>query len=429
MHCVGFKFGAGPFFRRAEPPIPASGSFRASGGPSRLIPWNGHGARYMLPLMPDSDALSVADARRSQDLEVERLVWTRQRLYDSVIVDVEGACNLRCVYCYQSDPAYVPHKGMSDAVLDLSILFAKTYGVGSINLTALGEFTHAKNWRAMAERILSAGVALGCTTNLARLLDDGEIELFSRFSMICVSLDTADRETLRALRRSADIRTIAHNALRIRAAAAIAGRRPPHMIVNAVLTSGNALRLAELAAYCFSLGIGGVHLSPLNDSFDFKSDKTQAEGATVADPIEAWDEERLKRLYAELLAAIEIARKMGGFFHVAPAIGQRIEARLNRTGVSNVVPPGMTRLCLQPWDRALVGHDGALTPCCYGVGPVGNIATDGIDGTVHGPKLAALRRALVTGENLPDACRNCSGERVGTVEAQRALVKAHIDAH
>lgn len=358
---------------------------------------------------------------------VDALVKAWPGQCDTVVIDIEGACNLRCVYCYQSDKDFVPHKGMSDAVVEAAVRFAKTYGRGAINVTSQGEFTHAKNWRATAAKLLAAGVSVHCTSNLSRPLDRDEIETLSNFAFICLSLDTADRETLRAVRRSADIRAIADNVLRIRAAAAGAGREPPQIVVNCVLSTANARQLPDLAAYCYSLGIGGIHVAPLHAYGDFGFDKRQLGDAAVYDPVAAGSPEDLRALAADIAKAAAIAVRMGRWFAVAPAIGQRLEARLAGIAIPDEIPPGFTRLCQQPWDRAVVNHDGTVSPCCYGAETVGNVATEGVEAVMRGEKLAALRRALVTGENLPAACRSCVGEPIGPVSAQRARVAQYLD--
>src|SRR5262249_18086571 len=160
--------------------------------------------------------------------------------YEAVLIDVVGECNLRCVYCYQSDKDFKPHAGMSEAVIDAAIGFAKIYGGNAVNVTSEGEFTFGKNWLAVARRLLDAGVAITVTSNLAKVLDAAEVEMLSRLAGICLSIDSADRKTLKAIRRAADVRTIAHNVIQIRAAAIAAGRNPTPIIVNCVLSTGNA---------------------------------------------------------------------------------------------------------------------------------------------------------------------------------------------
>jgi radical SAM protein with 4Fe4S-binding SPASM domain len=374
--------------------------------------------------MPVSYSISTTPPAPITDAEA--LVQSHHRQYDTVFIDIEGECNLRCVYCYQSDKDFKPHPGMSEAIVELALQFAKTYGRGAINVTAQGEFTFGKNWISVAKKLLASGLSACCTSNLSQPLQREEIETLSRFTFICLSLDTADRETLRAIRRSADIRAIAHNVLQIRAAATAQGRNPPHMVVNCVLSTGNALLLPDLAAYCYTLGIAGVFASPLHAYGHFGFDKAQLGDAQVYAPIETWDLEQLQRLQADFGKATKIAHSQARWFTVAPALAQRLKMRLAQLDTANVVPPGMTRLCTQPWDRVVINHDGTIMPCCYGADVVGNISTDGIDGVMHGKKLTALKRALLTGENLPETCRTCVGEAIATPEIQRKAVATYL---
>ncbi len=273
---------------------------------------------------------------------------------------------------------------------------------------------------------MASGLSATCTSNLSRPLLREEIEILSRFTFICLSLDTADRETLRAIRRSADIRAIAHNVLQIRAAAMARGHNPPQMVVNCVLSTGNARLRPDLAAYCYALGISLVHISPLHAYGHFNFDKAQLGDAQVFDPIETWDLEQLKHLQADFDRAAKIARSQARTFLVAPALVQRLKNRLAQLDTANVTPPGMTRLCTQPWDRVVINHDGSVMPCCYGAEVVGNISTDGIEAVMHGEKLTALKRALLTGENLPETCRSCVGECITTPETQRYAVTSYL---
>lgn len=357
------------------------------------------------------------------------LIRTRHGQYMTVFVDIEGECNLRCVYCYQSDKDFKPHKGMSESTLESALRFAQTFGRNSINVTAQGEFTHGKNWRAVAERLLAAGASVCCTSNLSRPLANDEINTLSRFSFICVSLDSADRETLRAIRRSADIRAIADNVLRIRAAAVTCSAKPPKMVVNCVLSTGNGHQLSALASYCFSLGIDAVVVSPIHAYGHFDFDKNQLGDARVDDPIDAWPLEKIKTLRNSISEAIAIAKRTGRAFSVAPALAQRLNARLlGQQSTSNVVPPGKTRRCLQPWDRVVINHDGTVMPCCYGADVVGTITDGNFEQVVNGEKMRSLKTALLTGEDLPQACRSCVGEAIASPEDQRATVARYLVA-
>ncbi len=348
--------------------------------------------------------------------------------YTTVFMDVVGECNLRCVYCYQSDKDFKPHGGMSPAVIESVIRFSQVYGCNSVNVTSEGEFTFGKSWRSIARRLLEAGLLVCTTSNLARLLDTDEIDTLSRFGSICLSLDSTDRETLKSIRRSADIRTIAHNVLRIRSAAIADGRPPTPFVINCVLSTGNAARIVELVTYCLMLGVGGVVVSPLHAYGDFGFDKEQLGDERVDDPIETWPLPELKRLYDELIKASQIAKRGNMGFGIVPAIAQRLTNKLNGIRSQQTLGPGQTRVCTQPWDRVIVQSNGDVVPCCYGGDAVGNVASQPFEQVVNGEKMVALKKSLLTGVDLPPQCRNCVGEPAGTTDQLKANLQNYFDA-
>jgi MoaA/NifB/PqqE/SkfB family radical SAM enzyme len=317
---------------------------------------------------------------------------------------------------------------MSAAVIESVIQFARVFGCNSVNVTSEGEFTFGKNWQPIARRLLESGLVVCTTSNLARLLDTDEVKLLSRCGSICLSLDSVDRETLKSIRRSADIRTIAHNVVRIRSAAIADGRPPTPFVINCVLSTGNAARITELVTYCYMLGASGVVVSPLHAYGNFGFDKGQLGDERVDDPVDVWDLPQLRRLYDELVKSLQIAKRGNASFGVNPTIVQRLTDKLNGIQSQEALGPGLTRLCTQPWDRVIIENDGIVKPCCYGADAVGNVASQPFDQVVNGEKLVALKKSLLTGEGLSPQCRNCVGEPVGTTQQLKAKLQDYFNA-
>lgn len=354
------------------------------------------------------------------------LLDTRPGQYRSAIVDVEGKCNLRCVYCSQSDKNFKPHDGMGDDVLGLAIEFAKTYGRNHVNVTAEGEFTFAKNWLETARRLLQSGLVVSCTTNMARSLDPDEVDVLSRFTSICVSLDSVDPKTLKEIRRSASIKTISDNIIRINALSDREGRARPEFIVNCVLSNKNALSIVELLSYCYSLGVSYVYVSPLHNYGIFNFDKTQLGDERVEDPVETWDVPELAKLMDELLKAKAFSQRVKRKFTVNLNIVQRLTKRLRSVPLNNHIGEGETRICIQPWERVFIRNNGGVMPCCYGASDIGNIREQSIDDVMRGGALTRLKRSLLTGVGLEPACLNCDGVPIGKVEELAGLVKQYL---
>jgi MoaA/NifB/PqqE/SkfB family radical SAM enzyme len=348
--------------------------------------------------------------------------------YETVFIDVVGECNLRCVYCYQSDKDFKPHGGMSHEVVEAAIRFAKIYGSNFVNVTSEGEFTFGENWLAVARQLLDAGVGLMVTSNLAKPLDPEEIAILSRFATVCLSIDSADRKTLKSIRRAADIRTIAHNVVQIRAAAIAEGRNPTPVVANCVLSTGNASDIVGLVAYCFTLGVSSVAVSPLHAYGNFAFDKAQLGDDQVHDPVDTWDVAKLTALWDDFLKAVRLAKRFNVNFAVSPALAQRIINKVKGIVPDETLAPGMTRVCTQPWNRVIVQSDGTVLPCCYGAAGVGNLSTQGFEDVVNGEKMLALKNSLLTGRGLQPACRNCVGEAMGTTDQLKASLRDYFKA-
>jgi hypothetical protein len=90
--------------------------------------------------------------------------------------------------------------------------------------------------------------------------------------------------------------------------------------------------------------------------------------------------------------------------------------------------PGETRLCLEPWKYEVVRHMGDVLPCCYGHGPIGNMARDSADTIANGDAVRELRRSLLTGENLPEVCQICPAAKLGDPATMRMMVRERMAA-
>ena len=107
---------------------------------------------------------------------------------------------------------------------------------------------------------------------------------------------------------------------------------------------------------------------------------------------------------------------------------QRLTNKISGIQANENLGPGLTRVCVQPWDRVVVQDDGAVWPCCYGADPVGNISTQSFEDVVNGEKMVALKRSLLTGIGLSPPCRNCAGEAIGTTGELKTKVRDYLDA-
>jgi hypothetical protein len=143
---------------------------------------------------------------------------------------------------------------MPQATFDRVLAFSKEYGGGSLCITSQGELTFLRDWMEQCSRIIDRGYRLYTVTNLAKRLSRDEARCLLGFSGLTVSVDTANAEILKRVRRKVSLGDILYNIVLIRALAAEQALTPPPITFNCVYTDANAGRIAELAGLCVSLG-------------------------------------------------------------------------------------------------------------------------------------------------------------------------------
>tara|TARA_B110001454_G_C12521181_1_gene351135 strand:+ start:108 stop:467 length:360 start_codon:yes stop_codon:yes gene_type:complete len=83
---------------------------------------------------------------------------------------------------------------------------------------------------------------------------------------------------------------------------------------------------------------------------------------------------------------------------------------------------GMTRGCIDPWQKIFIKADGKVALCCY-TPPVGSIEEDNIDDIVNNEKSMAYRQGLLNGELIGN-CRNCPEKPLIPInELREAVIK------
>ena len=385
---------------------------------------------------PTVEAADLKEMRQPVDVEpvgtsneTDGLTEIREEHLQTVFLDMAGACNLRCVYCCQSDAKFVPHDGIADAVFAEIVRRLKDYRVATINITPSGELTFLPDWMARCQTLFDRGFRLAATSNLAKPLSDEEAALLSRFDFLCISLDTADAKALKQVRRGLDLRILLSNLVTIRAAAIRRGATPPFVATNSLFTSASAGGFVDLVALAAAVGIKCVNVSPLNTfgAFDFRRFKMHGrEVFQVNDPCESLSPEEAVPVTRDLMAAEAAGLRSGVRFAVAPVLVQRLNARLaGQTWISGLAP-GQTRLCTQPWTRLLIQHDATAIPCCFGHPSIGSVRGSSFCELMNGEEVRRLRRSLLTGDALPESCRACAGELAGAPEDLRRMVEGLV---
>lgn len=318
---------------------------------------------------------------------------------DVVGVEFTSVCNLRCLYCNVSEP------GFQGRHTDARLL-NKAHGLVAeekprwMNFTGIGELTTMPNWREAVTPFMGVpSMTKALTTNLQKLMDDDEIAALATFDQISISIDTADAQLLRQIRRNADLRNITTNLTRLRAHAIKHNRRPPSLRFNVVMTTRNAAALVDLAAYAVACGVDDLLLIDLNDRDFFNQEDAVGHVSRLDDQQFAAFSRELQRA-RDLLAAHKKAVILSG------DLESYVKARQSGQAARGLAP-GQTRLCSHLWNYAVVKEDGRLSHCCANI-----LSTDSLQSTsfaelMDTDTLRAYRRGLIQGQDLPPSCINC----------------------
>ncbi len=143
---------------------------------------------------------------------------------------------------------------------------AREHKLRAVHVNGHGETTFVPGWVDLCKPLLDAKLPLMIITNLAKVFSTEELEALGQMNSIAVSVDTADRDLLRRIRRKVDLNRIVENINAIREAAARLHQESPHFLLSCGLYDQNSLVIEDLARFAVSLGIASVGFWYLNKS-------------------------------------------------------------------------------------------------------------------------------------------------------------------
>lgn len=338
-------------------------------------------------------------------------------------IEFTSRCNLRCVYCYSLNPL---HEGsdLDPELLDPIVDSLRRRGVLSVGVSGGGETTIVKDWHHYCDTMMDDGLDLFITTNLARELSDAEARTFARFSIVQVSVDTADAKLFKKLRRGGDLRTILYNMAKIRAQALKLDIKGPLFWWNAVV---NDLTVNGLEDYVrFGLGQGVKHFNFLG-MFSH-----QSSGETQVRPLKDLPKDDLLSIPPLLERVFNVVRKGGGSF-VGRSVLEEVRGILEEekgravddggSSSRRMQRSGMTRDCLDPWVYIKIAGDSSLKPCCATGESLGFLNRgDRFEDMVNNDLMREYRKGLLTG-NLRSICRTCQLKGWTDIETLRLKVR------
>ncbi len=287
-------------------------------------------------------------------------------------VELTTSCNLACVYCHFA-PLSRRGKDAEPELVERLVEFLRDFPVDYVTMSGDAEITMFSGWTDVARRILAMGIDLRTISNFSKgIFSEEEIDVFSQFRQILISLDTSDAALLKKIRYRADLRTIILNMQLVRARAIERGREMPEFVCNVVLHDKNIGHVDKTVAFAIASGFAQVSLVRFVDLEEVSgglNDLRDNPNATQVYQIRSLEPAGLQAAIGALRKAADLAGNRIAL-SIPPDILEEIDAGING-GKSDgqaaaVHPPGTRRTkdCIMPWDFFYVLWNGDVPPCC-----------------------------------------------------------------
>lgn len=331
-------------------------------------------------------------------------------------VELTTSCNLACVYCHFA-PTARRGKNAEPELVEGLIDFLKEFPVDYVTMSGDAEITLYPEWTAVARRIRELGVDLRTISNFSKgVFSDEEVDTFSQFRQILISLDTSDAALLKKVRYRADLRTITLNMQLVRARALAMGRPTPEFVCNVVLHDKNLGHVDKTVAFAIVNGFSQVSMVRYVDLEEVSggiNDLKDNPNATPVFQVREMAPQALSEGINALRRAVALAE---GKIHLSiqPDVMDEINIALNGDAAfkpANVNhPPGTrrTKNCLMPWDFFYVFWNGDVPPCCIVKDTmVDNVTGKSIAAVINAEEMMDWRRTLLSGDLKPE-CATCT---------------------
>lgn len=350
-------------------------------------------------------------------------------------VELTSLCNLRCTYCSVSHPDY---RGQTSTLRESDIVnLAQQLDCKKIQLHLHGESTVRKGWAELCQSLTSQGFELSLLSNLSQNFNQFEIEVLSQLDL-WVSIDTIDNELFKKMRRGSELGEVLRNLLRINAYRRKKGISHRYKW-NSVLCKETLSSLPDLIQAASELGVKFI-------SFCNLTEIKGLEGATSL-----WkDINQVPFVISELKKNINLLQdlKIDFEFQGLPALSEvetlnmsslernPILGHLRRAhpfqasqavSYPHELKEGQTRLCLDPWSRAVIHADLGVA-LCERMPPFTQLNELEIRKAISCEAAENYRSGLLS-ESIPSACRSCSKRpAVDRSELKDALIQYQKNA-
>ena len=380
----------------------------------------------------DPQDLAVVDAAEAVKDIPEQLL--RIRRLRQMGVELTTTCNLACVYCHFA-PLSRRGKDANPLLIEGIVDFLRDFPVDYVTMSGDAEITMFTGWTDVARRILAMGIDLRTISNFSKgIFSDEEVDVFSQFRQILISLDTSDAALLKKIRYRADLRTITLNMQLVRARAIATGRPIPEFVCNVVLHDKNVSHADKTVAFAIANGFAQVSMVRYVDLEEVSggiNDLRDNPNATQVYQIRTLDDAGLHAGVQALRAAVSLAENRINL-SIQPDILEEINAGLNggedAKTTAPIYPPGTrrTKSCMMPWDFYYVFWNGDVPPCCIVKDTmVDNVLGKPITDSINSAEMMDWRRTLLTGDLKPE-CETCTYVADTDTQSLRSQVEQYL---
>ena len=380
----------------------------------------------------DPQDLAVVDAAEAVKDIPEQLL--RIRRLRQMGVELTTTCNLACVYCHFA-PLSRRGKDANPLLIEGIVDFLRDFPVDYVTMSGDAEITMFTGWTDVARRILAMGIDLRTISNFSKgIFSDEEVDVFSQFRQILISLDTSDAALLKKIRYRADLRTITLNMQLVRARAIATGRPIPEFVCNVVLHDKNVSHADKTVAFAIANGFAQVSMVRYVDLEEVSggiNDLRDNPNATQVYQIRTLDDAGLHAGVQALRAAVSLAENRINL-SIQPDILEEINAGLNggedAKTTAPIYPPGTrrTKSCMMPWDFYYVFWNGDVPPCCIVKNTmVDNVLGKPITDSINSAEMMDWRRTLLTGDLKPE-CETCTYVADTDTQSLRSQVEQYL---
>jgi MoaA/NifB/PqqE/SkfB family radical SAM enzyme len=311
--------------------------------------------------------------------------------YLPIKLDIESIsrCNLRCTMCVVSD--WPKMKRAEDMSVDaFKALIDEQYGLVEIKLQGIGEpMMQGDDFFEMIRYARERHIWVRMATNatLLHLKDNYRKLVESGVNEIQISIDGADKAAYETIRRGADFERVIENCKLINAYCRQMGTDQTKMWT--VVQRDNVYQLDKLVDLAVELGFKCQVFSLNLTDWGLDSWHTINQGLDVQDSLST------------------------DFLFSLVERGERLGVTVRFWNVNEKYRVGDTKtLCPWPFERAYVGSDMRVTPCCFIGNPdvyqIGKAldSTSSFSDVWFGQEFREFRRSHLEG-NLADICKGC----------------------